>query len=81
MNILDRIKLPEPEFFKKVIRVSLGLSAGAAAILSADTFGSQIVPGFNFDVLPWVEIACKNIIVAGLAIASVSKTTTIKSEE
>jgi len=81
MNIFDRIKLPEPAFFKSAIRVSLGLSAGAAAVLSADTFGSQIVPGFDFNVLPWVEIACKNIIVAGLAIAAISKTTTIKSEE
>lgn len=81
MNILDRIKLPEPAFFKTVIRISLGLSAGAAAILSANSFGSQIVPGFNFKVLPWVEIACKNIIVAGLAIAAISKTTTIKSEQ
>lgn len=81
MTIFDRIKLPEPAFFKKVIRVSLGLSAGAAAILSADTIGSQILPGFEFKVLPWVEIACKNIIVAGLAIAAISKTTTIKSEE
>lgn len=81
MNIFDRIKLPEPDFFKKVIQISLGLSAGAAAILSANTFGGQIIPGFNFKVLPWVEIACKNIIVAGLAIAAISKTTTIKSEQ
>jgi hypothetical protein len=80
MNILDRIKLPEPEFFKKVIRVSLASSTAAGVILSAETIGQQIIPGFTFSVLPWVKVICKNVVVAGLAIAAISKTTTIKSE-
>lgn len=81
MTIFDRIKLPEPEFFKKVIRISLALSTGAAAILTAGTLGGQVVPGFQFKLLPITEIICKNIIVAGLAIAAISKTTTIKTEQ
>lgn len=80
MTIFDRIKLPEPEFFKKVIRISLAASTAAGVILSADTIGQQVVPGFSFKLIPWVEIICKNVIVAGLAIAAISKTTTIKSE-
>lgn len=81
MTILQRIKLPEPEFFKKVIKVALSLATVAGVLLSADTLGKTVVPDFSFVLLPWVKLICKNVVVAGLAIAAISKTTTNLTEE
>lgn len=75
MNIFDRWKSPTPDFFKKVIRISLTLAAGAAALLMAQPLGSAIIPGFTFKLMPIVELVCKNIVVGGLVAAAISKFT------
>jgi len=81
MSIIDRIKAPTPEFFKKVIKYSLGASAGAIVILNADTLGNAVVPGFTFKLLPGVAVICKNLIVAGIAIAAIAKTTKVDVDQ
>lgn len=70
MNILERITAETPLFFRKVIALSLVLSAAATAVLTAGELGI---------VLPVaLATACKYCIVAGLAAAAVSKTTVQK---
>lgn len=71
--MIDRWKAPTPKFFRKVIRVSLTAAAGAGALLMAEPLGSAIIPGFTFKLLPVVELICKNIVVAGLVSAAISK--------
>lgn len=73
MNIFDRWKAPTPAFFKGVIKISLGASAGAIALLNADTIGKAIIPGFNYTLIPVVATIAKNIMVAGFVAAAVAK--------
>jgi len=72
-ELFNRLKSPTPAFFKKVIRISLVLSAGAAALLMAETLGKAVIPTFTFKLAPYVELICKNIFVAGIVAAAVSK--------
>lgn len=73
MSIISRWKAPTPEFFKKVIRISLILAAGAGALLAADTLGKAVLPNFEYKLLPLVQTICKNIFVAGIVAAAVAK--------
>lgn len=73
MNIINRWKAPTPKFFKKIIRISLAFSAGAGALLAADTIGKAMLPNFEFKLFPFVLIICKNVFVAGIVAAAVAK--------
>lgn len=73
MSIISRWKAPTPEFFKKVIRISLVIAAGAAALLAADTIGKAVLPNFEYTLLPVVKTICKNVFVAGIVAAAVAK--------
>ena len=73
MNLKDRWQAPTPAFWKKVIRISLILSAGSVALLMADTIGKSIMPDFSYKLLPITTVICKNIFVGGLVIAAMSK--------
>ena len=80
MSLLNRWKAPTPDFFKKVIRVSLALAAGAGALLMAEPLGQAVIPTFTFKLFPLVELACKNIVAAGLAAAAIAKFTSNDNE-
>lgn len=73
MSLINRWKAPTPEFYKKAIRVSLSMAAGAAALLKAESLGQMVVPDFTFKLIPVVAVMCKNIIVAGIVVAAYSK--------
>lgn len=75
MSIVERFKAPTPRFFKKVIRVSLIISAGALAALGADAAGKLLLPNFSFTLHPIAIIVCKNLFVAGLVAAAIAKAT------
>lgn len=74
-NLKERWKAPTPEFWKAVIKISLTAAAGAGAILLAEPAGKAIIPGFTFTLFPWAEILCKNLVVAGIAVAAMAKFT------
>jgi hypothetical protein len=73
-----RWNAPTPEFFQKVIKISLSASAGAAAILGAQQLGQMVLPGFTYTLLPIASMVLKNIFVAGLAAAAIGKLTQAK---
>lgn len=73
MSLLDRWQAPTPKFWKRVIRVSLILSAGAVALLMADTIGKAIMPNFEYELLPITTLVCKNIFVTGVVVAAMAK--------
>lgn len=73
MNPLDRWQAPTPEFFKKVIKISLTAAAAATALWGSETVVKAIIPDFQFTLLPWVKVICKNVIVAGVVAAAVAK--------
>ena len=75
MGLLERWKSPTPDFFKKVIKFSMGASIGAIALLNADTLGNAVVPGFHYTLMPFVATIAKNVIVAGFVAAAVAKFT------
>ena len=77
----SRWSAPSPEFFKKVIKLSLSASAGAVAILGAEKLGQAVLPGFTYTLLPWASMILKNIFVAGLAAAAVGKLTCVDKPE
>lgn len=81
MGLLERWKAPTPAFFKKVIRVSLTLAAGAGAALMVEPIGSAMIKGFTFDLHPTVELLCKNIVAAGIVAAAVAKAAKISPDE
>jgi hypothetical protein len=74
-EINKRWKAPTPEFFKKIIKVSMTASAGAAAVLGAEALGQAVLPQFSYTLLPWASIVLKNVFVAGLAAAAIAKLT------
>ena len=73
MNLWNRSTSPTPEFFKKVIRVSLITSAGAGALLMAETIAKSVIPDFSFTVFPIAKLVAKNLVVAGIVAAAVAK--------
>lgn len=73
MSIISRWKAPTPDFFKKVIKISLTISAGAGAALMVEPIGSAMIKGFTFTLYPVVELICKNLVAAGIVAAAVSK--------
>lgn len=75
MNILTRLSSPEPEFFKVMIKWSLMITVGSAAVLTAEKLGQTVLPEFSFTLLPWVSVLFKNLLVAGLVATAVAKTT------
>jgi NhaP-type Na+/H+ or K+/H+ antiporter len=75
MGLISRWKAPTPKFWKKVINYSMTASAGAVALMSADSLGKLIMPDFSFK-LHWITIlVCKYVIVAGIVTAAMSKLT------
>ena len=75
MNLLDRILAETPVFFKKIIYLSLTLSAAGAALLGANA----TVSGF---VLPHsIELAAQYAVVAGVVAAAISKTTVVNNTD
>lgn len=66
---------PSPAFFKKIIKYSIAASVGAVAVLGAEKIGQAALPGFTYTLLPWASMILKNIFVAGMASAAVSKLT------
>lgn len=75
MNILRRITAPEPEFFKIMIKWSMMITVGSAAVLTAEKLGQTVLTQFSFTLLPWVSVLFKNLLVAGLVATAVAKTT------
>lgn len=75
MNILRRLTAPEPEFFKIVIKWSMMITVGSAAVLTAEKLGQNVLTQFSFTLLPWVSVLFKNLLVAGLVATIVAKTT------
>lgn len=73
MSLINRWKAPTPAFFKKVIRVSLTLAAGAGAALMVEPIGQAAIKGFTFTLYPTVELICKNLVAAGIVAAAVAK--------
>lgn len=73
MSLINRWEAPTPEFFKKVIKVSIGASVGCIALLNADTIGKAVIPDFHYTLIPIVGTIAKNIIVAGFIAAAVAK--------
>jgi len=68
-------KAPTPPKFKAVIRISLILAAGAAALLMAETLGKAAIPDFSYTLLPLTKLICKNVVVAGIVAAALAKAT------
>ena len=75
MNILRRITAPEPEFFKIMIKWSMMITVGSAAVLTAEKLGQTVLTQFSFTLLPWVSVLFKNLLVTGLVATAVAKTT------
>ena len=73
MSLLSRWKAPTPAFFKKVIRISLTMAAGAGAALMVEPIGSAAISGFTFKLNPLVELVCKNLVACGIVAAAVAK--------
>lgn len=68
-------KAPTPPKFKKIIRISLILAAGAGALLMAESLGKAIIPGFEYTLLPITKTICKNVVVIGIVAAALAKAT------
>ena len=81
MKLIDRIKAPTPKFFKNIIRIILIISAGALALLLAPAATKTIMPGYTFTLFPITELICKNLFVAGLVAAAVSKAARENNED
>lgn len=81
MGLLERWKAPTPLFFKRVIKVSIGASVGAIALLNADTLGNAVVPGFHYTLMPVVATIAKNIMVSGFVAAAIAKFTKQDTDE
>lgn len=73
MSLISRWKSPTPDFFKKVIKISLTIAAGAGAALMVEPVGATMIKGFTFKLYPLVELICKNLVAAGIVAAAVAK--------
>lgn len=73
MSLIKRLTSPTPQFFKKVIRISLITASGAAALLLAETITKSVIPDFTYTIIPWVKTVAKNLVVAGVVAAAVAK--------
>jgi hypothetical protein len=69
MTLLERLSAETPNFFKKVINISLTISAAGAAVLGANS----TVPDLNLP--PNIVTYAKYAVLAGIVAAAVSKTT------
>ena len=73
MSLLSRWKAPTPAFFKKIIRVSLTLAAGATAALMVEPIGQAAISGFTFKLHPVIELVFKNLVACGIVAAAIAK--------
>ena len=64
MSLISRWTSPTPDFFKKIIKISLTIAAGAGAALMVDPIGGAMISGFTFKLHPIVELICKNLAVS-----------------
>lgn len=73
LNLLKRLQGETPKFFKRVIALSLTLSAVGAALVSVNA----AIPGFVLP--PFLLTLSQWFIVSGIVAAAVSKTTVTSS--
>ena len=74
-------KKPISTTAKLVMRWSIVLSAGAAALLTVNIPLKLIAPEFDYTLLPITKTICINIVVAGIVLAAMAKMTKATDEK
>jgi hypothetical protein len=72
-KLIDRIKSPEPRFFKILFQWASIVFAFAVTILGAEAALQAYLPEFSFTLTGWASTIFKNVAVVSLAIMAACK--------
>jgi hypothetical protein len=72
-KILDRLRSPEPRFFKILFQWASIVFVLAVSVLGAEAALQAYLPQFSFTLASWASIVFKNLAVASFALAAASK--------